>query len=254
MKSRLPIIKERKMATHFARWTINPKFPFSSRLNEECLAFAQQMPEHRRSRFLASRSLLAELLHMLYGIQQLPKIVTTAAGRPHFADTSLMDFSIAYAGNKVGVLVTTEGRCGLDFEINQSFGNLPSVASASIFRSNESIWINTQKNPGEARAQLRTLHQSAFKLTGREESWQLLPGAGRIRTNEQSEIEAISDVEGLLIWGCVVSPAIEKLSLWEFESPQSWHSLWDVKSRYRDPNGSIIRLTSMSSEKALYQN
>ncbi|TDX16001.1 phosphopantetheinyl transferase [Buttiauxella sp. BIGb0552] len=242
------------MATHFARWTINPKYPFSSRLNDECHAHARQMPEHRRSRFLASRSLLAELLHMLYGIQQLPRIVATAAGRPHFADPSLMDFSIAYAGNNVAVLITTEGRCGLDIEINQSFGHLPSVASGSTLRSNESIWINNQKNPDEARAQLRTLHQSTFKLTGREESLQLLPGAGRIRASDQSEIEAISDVEGLLIWGCVVSPAIEKLSLWEFEAPQNWHSLGDVKSRYRDPNGSIIRLTSMSSEKVLYQN
>lgn len=241
------------MATHFARWTINSKYPFSNRLSEECHAHAWQMPEHRRSRFLASRSLLAELLHMLYGIQKLPKIVTTAAGRPHFADASLMDFSISYAGNKVGVLVTTEGQCGLDIEINQSFGALPSVASGSNFRSNESIWINNQKNPCEARAQLRTLHQSAFKLTGREDSLQLLPGAGRIRVSYQSEIEAISDVEGLLIWGCVVSPVIEKLSLWEFESPQNWHRLWDVKSRYSDPNGSIIRLTSMPSEKVLHQ-
>ncbi|TNV21148.1 hypothetical protein FH968_06820 [Buttiauxella sp. B2] len=242
------------MATHFARWTINPKSPFSSRLNEECHAQARQMPEHRRSRFLASRSLLAELLHRLYGIQQLPKITTTVAGRPYFADSSLMDFSISYAGNKVGVLVTTEGRCGLDIEINQSFGYLPSVASGSTFRSNESIWISNQKNPDEAKAQLRTLHQSAFKLTGREENLQLLPEAGRIRVSDQSEIEAISDVEGLLVWGCVVSPAIEKLSLWEFESPQNWHSLWDVKARYRDPNGSIIRLTSMSSEKAVHQS
>lgn len=242
------------MATHFARWTINPKDPFSNRLNEDCHAQARQMPEHRRSRFLASRSLLAELLHMLYGIQKLPKIVTTLTGRPHFADSSLMDFSISYAGNKVGVLVTTEGRCGLDIEINQSFGHLASVASSSTFRSNESIWINNQKNPDEAKAQLRTLHQSAFKLTGREDNLQFMPGAGRIRVSSQSEIEAISDVEGLLIWGCVVSPAIEKLSLWEFESPQNWHSLWDVKTRYRDPNGSIIRLTSMSSEKAVQQS
>lgn len=242
------------MATHFARGTIDQRYPFSNRLSEECHAHARQIPEHRRSRFLASRSLLAELMYMLYGIQQLPKIIISAAGRPYFADPSLVDFSIAYAGNKVGVVVTTEGRCGLDIEINQSFGNLPSVASDSTFRSNESIWINNQKNPGEARAQLRTLHQSAFKLMGHEECLQILPGAGRIRLSDQTEVEAISDVEGLLIWGCVVSPAIEKLSLWEFESSQSWHSLWDIKSRYRDPNGSIIRLTSMSSEKALYSN
>lgn len=242
------------MATHFARWTLDPKYPFSGRLSEEFHAQARQMPEYRRSRFLASRSLLAELLHMLYGIQQLPTIVTNAAGRPYFADPSLMDFSIAYAGNRVGVLITTEGQCGLDIEINQSFGHLPSIASGSTFRSNESTWINNQNNPAEAKGQLRTLHQSVYKMTGREDSLQLLPGAGRIRICNQTEVEAISDVEGLLIWGCVVSPTIEKLSLWEFEGPHNWHSLWDVKARYRDPNASIIRLTSMSSEKLLQQN
>ncbi|NIY48767.1 4'-phosphopantetheinyl transferase family protein [Cedecea colo] len=242
------------MATHFARWTINPACPFSSRLDEECLSYARSLSERRRARFLASRTLLAELLFMLYGIKQLPKIVTTVAGRPHFADRTLADFSIAYAGNSVGVLVTTEGRCGLDIELPCSFGALPSTLPAPAFSSNESIWINNQNDPIEARAQLRALRQSVFKVTGSDEALQLIPGAGRLRVMNQTHIEALSDVEDFLIWACTVSPAIEKLSLWEFADPQEWRSLKDVPSRRSDPDGRIIRFTSKPYEKALFSD
>ncbi|MCT4713987.1 hypothetical protein MUA01_03135 [Enterobacteriaceae bacterium H18W14] len=241
------------MATHFARWTINSSYPSSSRLDPECFSYAQTLPERRRARFLASRTLLAELLFMLYGIKKLPKIITTVAGRPHFADRTFTDFSIAYAGNSVGVLVTTEGRCGLDMELPRSFGAIPSSLPTPAFSSNESTWINNQNDPTEARSQLRTLRQSVFKVTGSDEALQLIPGAGRLRVMNQSHIEAISDVEDILVWSCTVSPAIEKLSLWEFDG-QGWMSLKDVPSRRSDPDGRIIRFTSQPYEKALFPN
>lgn len=241
------------MATHFARWTINSTHAFSTRLSEECLSHAEQLPERRRLRFLASRSLLAELLFMLYGTKLLPKIITTVSGRPHFADRTLVDFSIAYAGNSVGVLVATEGRCGLDMELTRAYGTTGS-SQVPAFSNNESIWIDNQKDPSEARAQLRTLRQSAFKLTGSSNTLQLLPGAGRIRVANQTDVEAISDVEDVLVWACTVSPAIEKLTLWDFESPDGWHSLQDVQARRRAPDGRIIRFTSQPSEKMLYSN
>lgn len=240
------------MATHFARWTVNSASPFSSRLDEACLGYAQSLPERRRTRFLASRTLLAELLFMLYGIKQLPKIVTTVAGRPHFADRTLADFSIAYAGNSVGVLITTEGQCGLDMELPRSFSALASPTPAPAFSSNESTWIDNQNDPAEARAQLRALRQSVFKVTGNDEALQLIPGAGRLRVMNQAHIEALSDVEDILVWACTASPAIEKLSLWEFTAPQEWHSLKDVPSRRSDPDGRIIRFTSQPYEKALF--
>lgn len=242
------------MATHFARWTINPACPFSSRLDEESLSYALSLPERRRARFLASRTLLAELLFMLYGIKQLPKITTTAAGRPYFIDRTLSDFSIAYAGNSVGVLLTTEGRCGLAMELPHSFGALPSSLPAPAFSSNESTWINNQNDPAEARAQLRTLRQSVFKVTGSDEALQLIPGAGRLRVMNQTHIEALSDVEDILVWACTVSPEIEKLSLWEFIDPQEWRRLKDVPPRRSDPDGRIIRFTSQPYEKALFHN
>ena len=237
------------MATHFARWTINSANPPSSRLDDEYLSHAQSLSERRRVRFLASRTLLAELLFMLYGIQQLPKIITTVAGRPYFADRTLQDFSIACAGNSAGVLLTTEGRCGLDIELPRSYGSLPTQFPASDFSNNESAWITNQSDPNEARAQLRALRQSVFKLTGSDEALQLIPGAGRMRVANQTQIEAISDVEDILVWACTVSPAIEKLSLWEFDARSGWHSLKDVQARRSDPDGRIIRFTSQPYEK-----
>lgn len=232
------------MATHFARWTINSTHPSLSRLDDDCLSYAQSLPERRRARFIASRTLLAELLFMLYGIKQLPQIITTVAGRPHFTDRTLPDFSIAYAGNSVGVVLATEGLCGLDIELPRSSGLLPSIFSAPQFSSNESTWINNQSDPGESRTQLRTLRQSVFKLTGSDEALQLIPGAGRMRVMNQTHVEALSDVEDILVWACAVSPAIEKLSLWEFDAQHSWRSLKDVPARRSDPDGRIIRFTS----------
>lgn len=240
------------MATHFARWTINPRLPYSSHLDEDSLSFAGTLSERRKTRFLASRSLLAELFFMLYGIQKLPKIVTTVTGRPHFADRTLSDFSIAYAGNSVGVAVTTEGRCGLDMEL-RPFGRMTGQTAAIPFSNNETTWVNNQNDPYEARAQLRTLRQSIYKLTGSDDELQLLPGAGRLRVKHQTQIEAISDVEDILVWACAVSPAVERLSLWEYDHLEGWHSLKDVQARRSDPDGHIIRFTSLPYEKHYYQ-
>jgi phosphopantetheinyl transferase len=239
---------ERQMATHFARWTINSAFPPSTRLDDDCLSYAQDLPERRRARFIASRTLLAELLFMLYGITKLPKIITSQAGRPYFADRSFSDFSIAYAGNSVGVLLTTEGLCGLDIELPRASTSLAAVN----FSSPEATWINNQNDPHEARAQLRALRQSVFKLTGSEEALQLIPGAGRMRVINQTEIEAVSDVEDILVWACTVSPAIEKLSLWDFDAQRGWSRLKDAQARRSDPDGRIIRFTSQPYEKALF--
>ncbi|MCT4711868.1 hypothetical protein MUA04_16975 [Enterobacteriaceae bacterium H11S18] len=237
------------MATHYARWTIDPSY-LSPHLDEDSLNIAKALPQRRRIRFLASRSLLAELIFMLYGTKTLPKIVTTVTGRPHFVDRTLTDFSIAYAGNSVGVALTTEGRCGLDMEL-RPFGRIPSPVST--FSSNETAWINNQNDPSEARAQLRTLRQSACKLTGSDDELQLMPGAGRLRVKHQTQIEAISDVEDILVWACAVSPAVERLLLWEFDNLHGWHSLKDVQARRSDPDGRIIRFSSQPYEKHHYQ-
>ena len=105
------------MATHFARGILKDGHLLSVRLSSTSHNIARQLPAYRRTRYLASRALLAELLFMLYGISELPDIVTQKEGKPFFKDSHLPDFSIAYAGNIVGVALTTEGQCGLDMEL-----------------------------------------------------------------------------------------------------------------------------------------
>lgn len=70
------------MATHFARGTLTEGHLVSARLSSACHSEALKLPEHRRTRFLASRALLAELLFMLYGTSELPDILTQPEGRP----------------------------------------------------------------------------------------------------------------------------------------------------------------------------
>ncbi len=97
------------MATHFARGILTEGHLISVRLPSQCHQEARNIPPHRQSRFLASRGLLAELMFMLYGIGELPEIVTLPKGKPVFSDKNLPSFSISYAGNMVGVALTTEG-------------------------------------------------------------------------------------------------------------------------------------------------
>ncbi len=68
------------MATHFARGILTEGHLISVRLPSLCHQEARNIPPHRQSRFLASRGLLAELMFMLYGIGELPEIVTLPKG------------------------------------------------------------------------------------------------------------------------------------------------------------------------------
>jgi len=151
------------MATHFARGILTQGRLVSSRLSTACHNEARRLPEHRRTRFLASRALLAELLFMLYGTLELPDIIILPEGRPVFADPELPRFSIAYTGNLVGVALTTEGDCGLDMELQRAirgFHNGPHAHDAYPLSSNEQLWVRNQNDPNEAKAQLITLRQS----------------------------------------------------------------------------------------------
>ena len=60
------------MATHFARGILKDGHLLSVRLSSTSHNIARQLPAYRRTRYLASRALLAELLFMLYGISELP--------------------------------------------------------------------------------------------------------------------------------------------------------------------------------------
>lgn len=243
------------MATHFARGTLSEGCLVSTRLPQVCLDSARQLPEHQQSRFLASRALLSELMFMLYGVGELPDIIIEPSGRPKFADPDLPHFSLAYAGNMVGVAVTTEGECGLDMELQRATRSFhsPHAHQGWHLTSNEQLWINNQNDPNEAQAQLSTLRQSVLKLISQihdgQDILQLLPGAGRLRVQHMAQVEVLCDAEDVLIWSVAVTPAIESLKIWEFDSKNGWRYLTDVQTRANDPASRLMRFTSLPAEK-----
>lgn len=249
------------MATHFARGILKDGHLLSVRLSSTSHNIARQLPAYRRTRYLASRALLAELLFMLYGISELPEIVTRLEGKPFFKDSHLPDFSIAYAGNIVGVALTTEGQCGLDMELLRALRNTPQASMLENYRftSNEQLWINNQSDPHEARVQLVALRQSVLKMTGdvhldSPRTLQLLPGSGRLRSANTDQLEVICDAEDVLVWSLAASPSIDKLKVWEFDGKYGWRSLPDALTRANEPSARVMRFTSLPAEKALILN
>lgn len=238
------------MATHFARGILTDGHLMSIRLPSSCHQAAQQLPEHHRHRFLASRSLLAELMFMLYGISELPETIKKADGRPVFADARLPSFSLAYAGNMVGVAVTTEGVCGLDMELQRATRGFhsPHAPERHNFAGSEKLWIHNQNDPNEAQAQIITLRQSVLKMANQMQETpgflQLFPGSGRLRAAQSAAIEALCDAEDVLIWSVAVTPAIESLKIWSFDSKEGWRHLPDIQQR---ANNSATRLMRFSS-------
>ena len=234
------------MATHFARGILNTREPLSTRLSAACHQSARRLPEYRQSRYRASRSLLAELLFMLYGISELPEIIDEENGKPAFRDEHLPHFSISYAGNIVGVALTTEGDCGLDMELPHASRGLhsPHDADRYVFNSNERVWISNQHDPDEARAQLDALRKSVMKLTGETAvNLQLLPA-----------IEAVCDAETVLVWSIAASPDIGQLKVWEYNGNEGWRSLPDAQARAKEPSARLMRFTSLPVEKAFSLN
>ena len=245
------------MATHFARGILSTREPLSTRLSAACYQSAQRLPEYRQSRYRASRSLLAELLFMLYGISELPDIINDDNGRPRFSDPNLPRFSISYAGNIVGVALTTEGDCGLDMELQHASRGIHPLHDPNryVFNSNENLWINIQHDPDEARAQLVALRRSVLKLTGEAPvRLQLLPGAGRLRTTNTQPVEALCDAETVLVWSIAATPAIGQLKVWEYHHQEGWHNLPDAQMRAKESAARLMRFTSLPVEKALPLN
>lgn len=247
------------MATHFARGTLGDGYHLSTRLSSACHHQARQLSEHRRTRFLASRALLAELMFMLYGISELPEITVLTGGRPLFRDSTLPRFSIAYTGNIVGVALTTEGDCGLALQRSTPRFHTAQTTDRYNFTSNEALWINNQSDPNEASAQLMALRQSVLKLTGEVESnspdiLQLLPGSGRLRAASVARIEAVCDAEDVLVWSVAVTPAVERLKVWEYSGKGNWCCLPDAQVRANEPAARLMRFTSIASEKTFTLN
>ncbi|MGB9098569.1 4'-phosphopantetheinyl transferase family protein [Erwinia sp.] len=242
------------MASHFARRTLIQGSPSVQRLSQNLINFSSTLAEKRRVRFLAARSLLADLMLRVYGLSQLPEMTHSPCGRPRFADPDLPDFSLAYAGNIIGVLLAEEGgRAGLGIEIVRAHSRQTQEQYLQGLSSGERAWINAQNDPSEAVIQLWTLRKSLKKLTDRQEgsseSLRLHPASGRLRSLEFPDIQAVSDVEPLMIWSCALSPGSERLHLWESDEAQSWTRLQDIQVNRPALGQRMLRLTSMPTER-----
>lgn len=247
------------MAGHFVRWTSDSGFPVGNlRMPQNVIDAAQGFADRRRGeRFLAARALLAQLMLRVYGINSLPPLITHCNGRPAFADNDLPDFSIAYAGNMVGVLLAEEGeRAGLDVEIVRAHSRQKQEQLMQGLTSGEIAWINAQQDFMEAVTQIWTLRQSILKLTGEGEngldSLRLLPGAGRLRSTLYPDIQVVCDAEPTLVWACALSSATQRLHLWEMDSAHQWRALREVEVNKPNIGPCALRLTSQPEERRFH--
>lgn len=244
------------MASHFVRWTLAQYRVDVQRIPAHIVEKSRSLNEKQRSRYLASRMLLAELMLRIYGMPQLPELTTTSSGRPSFIDPELPDFSIAYAGNVIGVLLAEEqSRAGLDMEIVRAHSRQTLEHQLQYLSSGEKAWINAQQDPLEAITQIWTLRQSILKLTGEnnesEDALRLHLASGRLRSQAFPDVQAVCDVEPLLIWSCALSPATSRLRLWEIDGQQNWNALRDIEMTKANMGPKTLRLTSIPAERQL---
>ncbi|MDT0478339.1 hypothetical protein RM863_40160, partial [Streptomyces sp. DSM 41014] len=62
-------------------------------------------------------------------------------------------------------------------------------------------------------------------------------------------IQAVSDVEPLMIWSCALSPGNERLHLWESDEEKNWTRLQDIQVNKPAMGQRMLRLTSLPAEK-----
>ena len=127
--------------------------------------------------------------------------------------------------------------------------------TGTISATIESLWINIQHDPDEARSQLVALRRSVLKLTGEASTQlQLLPGSAPPCAPPGSQpIEAICDAESLLVWSIAATPNIGSLKVWEYDAKGGdWRSLADAQQRAREPSARLMRFTSFYPWKKPY--
>ncbi len=243
------------MATHFARSAFSANYTTTHRLPSNLITHASRFNLRHRQRFLTALALLAELMFNFYGYHTLPVLITSSSGRPCFADNHLPDFSLAYTGNIVGVMLAEKGcRAGLDIEMIRAHNRQKRKHLADKFSCGEQAWINSQQDPLEAATQIWVLRQSILKLTGEGDSGMtslcLHPAYGRLRSFILPDVHAICDAEPALVWSCALSPACDQLKLWEWDY-KGLKELHTIQVQKQNMGPHLLRLTSLPHEGSL---
>ncbi|WP_369789300.1 4'-phosphopantetheinyl transferase superfamily protein [Rouxiella sp. WC2420] len=240
------------MACHFARWVMTDNEPNTHRLPADVLDFANTLSPKLRVRFIHGRALLAEMMFYLYGSTQLPQVVTLPSGRPSFASSGLPDFSLAYAGNTIGVMLSSEGKVGLDLEILHARSPIHQSRQSAL-AAVEKTWIAMQTDPDESASQLECIRQSVHKLSGQSDitsdTLSLHPSSGRLRSSITPNVQVMSDIEGAEIWSCAHTPAIQRLICWRYTPTEGFTRLQTFAAQQQVDSLHFMKLTSLPPAK-----
>lgn len=240
------------MACHFAKWVMSDGEVNDHRLPADVLVFANTLLPKLRTRFIHGRALLAEMMFYLYGTTQLPQVVTLPSGRPSFASVGLPDFSLAYAGSTVGVLLSSEGKVGLDLEILHPRSPVH-LSGQPALSAVERTWVTMQSDPDESASQLECIRQSVHKLADQSDitanTLTLHPSSGRLRSSIATNVHVMSDIEGSEIWSCAHTPAIQKLICWQYTAAQGFTRRQTFSSQHQTDSLHFMKLTSLPPAK-----
>ncbi|WAT00613.1 4'-phosphopantetheinyl transferase family protein [Rouxiella chamberiensis] len=240
------------MACHFARWRVTESEPDTHRLPADVLTFANTLAPKLRQRFIHGRVLLAELMFYLFGMTQLPQIIILPSGRPSFAASGLPDFSLAYASSTLGVMLSIEGKAGLDLEILHARSALHQTRQVA-FSAVEKTWIAVQADPDESASQLECIRQSVHKLSGQTDitadTLSLHPLSGRLRSSITQNVQVMSNIEGSIIWSCAHSPAFQRLICWHYHPEEGFVRAQTFSSQQQVDSLHFMKLTSLPPAK-----
>lgn len=241
------------MACHFARWAVTEAEPDTHRLPKSIVMSARHLSEKQRRRFLNGRVLLAEIIFYLYGIAELPNVITLPSGRPSFESSDLPDFSLAYAGSTVGILISSEGKVGLDLEIIHARSALINPKHQLQLSAVEKTWITMQSDPLESSLQLWCIRQSMLKMSGLNEQGPLTlslnPASGRLRSIATAEAQVMSDIEGSITWACAQSPSIIRLQCWRYEPENGFTRTQTLSSDQQSESPHFMKFNSLPPAK-----
>lgn len=240
------------MSCHFVRWTSTDALPDLQRLPDELIASLQRLPTKRRERSLKSRAMLAEVMFHFFGYPMLPALTQAPHSRPCFTDPRLPDFCLAYAGNTVAILLSETGHVGVDIEIVHLRSGHPVPLHLQGHTSSEQAWINAQSDPLEAAIQLRTLRQAIVKMSPKSlwkvNSLKLHPASGRLRSTLFPALEAISDIDDYLAWGCAQIPTLDHLVTWVYAANGTLCKTGEIVQQQRHSQR-YIKLISQATKK-----
>lgn len=240
------------MTCHFVRWASTEALPDLQRLPDDLISSTPGFSARQRERYLKSRALLAEMMFYFFGYPKLPPLKQLPNGRPCFADPLLPDFSLAYAGNTVAILLSEEGKVGVDIEIVHVRPGHLTPTRIPTQTPAEKAWIDAQSDPLEAATQLYAIRQSVLKMAEAGEdparSLKLHPASGRLHAAHIPSVEVISDIDDYLAWACAHSPTLNRLVLWHYTAESGMSKSGEILQRQRRSQR-YIKLTSHAAEK-----